>query len=132
MAGADNLSFEYILGKVFIPIAYLMGVPSDDVENVATLVGIKTVVNEFAAYERLGQLKDAGKIGDRAVAIATYALCGFANPGSIGIQLGGLGAIAPERKKDLAQVVGRAFIAGCFTSFLNACVAGALISTTSK
>lgn len=129
LAGVDDLSFEYILGKVFIPIAFLMGVPSEDTETVATLVGIKTVVNEFAAYQRLGALKEAKEISPRAVVIATYALCGFANPGSIGIQLGGLGAIAPDRKKDLAQVVTRAFVAGCFTSFLNACVAGALIST---
>jgi pyrimidine nucleoside transport protein len=129
LAGVDDLSFEYILGKVFIPIAFLMGVPSEDTETVATLVGIKTVVNEFAAYQRLGALQKAKEISPRAAVIATYALCGFANPGSIGIQLGGLGAIAPDRKKDLAQVVTRAFVAGCFTSFLNACVAGALIST---
>ena len=70
-----------------------------------------------------------GEIGERAVIIATFALCGFANPGSIGIQLGGLGAIAPERKTVLAQIVLRAFVAGCVTSCLNACVAGALIST---
>lgn len=128
IAGVDYISFEYLLGKAFIPIAFIMGVPWEDCETVATLVGLKTIVNEFAAYERLGSLKDAGEIGSRAVIIATYALCGFANPGSIGIQLGGLGAMAPERKTDLAQIVFRAFIAGCFTSFLNACVAGALIS----
>ena len=127
LAGVDDLSFEYLLGKVFIPVAYLMGVPSADTEAVARLVGVKTVINEFAAYKQLGDMKD---ISDRARVIATFALCGFANPGSIGIQLGGLGAIAPDRKNDLAQVVGRAFIAGCFTSFLNASVAGALISTT--
>ena len=77
----------------------------------------------------LGEMQDNGEIGDRAVVIATFALCGFANPGSIGIQLGGLGAMAPERKTDLAQVVLRAFVAGCVTSCLNACVAGSLIST---
>ena len=69
------------------------------------------------------------RISQPAIDIATYALCGFANPSSIGIQLGGLGAIAPERKTDLAQIVVRAFVAGCFTSFLNACVAGSLISS---
>lgn len=127
MAGVEApLNFTYLLGKAFIPIAFLMGVPSDDVEEVATLVGIKTVVNEFTAFQRLGT---ESNISARAKTIATYALCGFANPGSIGIQLGGLGAMAPERKQELAQLVTRAFIAGCFTSFLNACVAGALISS---
>ncbi len=106
-----------------------MGVPAEDTEKVATLVGIKTIVTEFAAFDRLGQWVEEGIIGERAAVIATYALCGFANPGSIGIQLGGIGAMAPERKTDLAQLVGRAFVAGCCTSFMNACVAGALIST---
>ena len=125
----EVLNFEFIVGKIFVPLSYLMGVPSEDVNQVAKLVGIKTVVNEFVAFQELGVLKKTGAISKRSVVIATYALCGFANPGSIGIQLGGLGAIAPDRKKDLAQLVGRAFITGCFTSFMNACVAGALIST---
>lgn len=132
LAGAeDKLSFDYFLGKIFIPIAYLMGVPSEDAENVAKLVGIKTAVNEFVAFDMLGkwQKETPPRISARAGVIATYALCGFANPSSIGIQLGGLGAIAPERKTDLAQIVIRAFVAGCFTSFLNACIAGAIIST---
>ena len=87
------------------------------------------MITEFPAYQELGNLRENGGISERGATIATYALCGFANVGSIGIQLGGLGAMAPERKTDLAQVVGRAFIAGCMTSFINACVAGALIST---
>ena len=103
LAGAeDKLSFDYFLGKIFIPIAYLMGVPSEDAENVAKLVGIKTAVNEFVAFDMLGkwQKETPPRISARAGVIATYALCGFANPSSIGIQLGGLGAIAPERKTD--------------------------------
>jgi nucleoside permease NupC len=80
------------------------------------------------AYQELGILVANGEISERAQTIATFALCGFANPGSIGIQLGGLGALAPERKKDLAQVVLRAFISGCVASLLNACVAGCLIA----
>ncbi len=124
----EDLTFEYLLGKIFIPVAYVIGVPSDDCETVATLIGLKTVVNEFAAYEALGSLVKEGAISSRAEAIATFALCGFANPGSIGIQLGGLGAMAPDRKNDLAQIVIRAFVAGSVTSLLNACVAGALIA----
>lgn len=122
----EDLSFEYLLGKVFIPIAFIMGVPVDDCEDVGRLIGLKTIINEFKAYQELALLGD--KISERARVIATFALCGFANPGSIGIQLGGLGAMAPERKKDLAEVIFRAFISGCVTSFLNACVAGCLIS----
>ncbi len=86
-------------------MAYIIGCPSDDVETVARLIGIKTVINEFAAYEELSRVEAAGEISDRAAALATFALCGFANPSSIGIQLGGLGAMAPERKGDMAQVV---------------------------
>ena len=129
LVGAEDLTFQYILGKVFIPVAFLMGVPSEDIDTVARLVGIKVMITEFPAYQELGHLRETGGISERGATIATYALCGFANVGSIGIQLGGLGAMAPERKTDLAQVVGRAFIAGCMTSFINACVAGALIST---
>lgn len=126
MAGVSDLSFEYLLGKVFIPIAFIMGVPTEDCEEVGRLIGLKTIINEFKAYQALAELGD--QISERARVIATFALCGFANPGSIGIQLGGLGAMAPERKKDLAEVIFRAFVAGCVTSFLNACVAGCLIS----
>jgi len=126
-----QMSLNYLLGKMFVPIAYLMGVPAEDTENVATLVGIKTAINEFVAFDLLGKWvkENPPRISPRAEVIATYALCGFANPSSIGIQLGGLGAIAPERKDDLARIVLRAFVAGCFTSFLNACVAGAIISS---
>ena len=81
LAGIDYLSFNYLLGKLFIPIAYIMGVPSGDTEAVAELIGIKTVINEFAAFENLGKRED---ISERGRIIATYALCGFANPSSIG------------------------------------------------
>ena len=81
LAGIDYLSLDYLLGNLFIPIAYIMGVPSDDTEAVAELIGIKTVINEFVAFENLGNRKD---ISERGRTIATYALCGFANPSSIG------------------------------------------------
>jgi pyrimidine nucleoside transport protein len=128
LAGMEGLSFELILGKIFIPVAFIIGVPAADCENVGRLIGLKTIINEFKAYQELGILVANGAISKRAETIATFALCGFANPGSIGIQLGGLGALAPERKKDLAQVVFRAFISGCVASLLNACVAGALVA----
>lgn len=128
LAGVEGLSFEYLLGKAFIPVAFILGVPTEDCENVGRLIGLKTIINEFKAYQVLGELQANNQISERAATIATFALCGFANPGSIGIQLGGLGALAPERKTDFAQVVLRAFIAGCTASLLNACVAGALIA----
>ena len=81
LAGIDYLSINYILGKVFIPVAYIMGVPSEDTEAVAELIGIKTVINEFAAFAELGNRKD---LSPRSVTICTYALCGFANPASMG------------------------------------------------
>ena len=133
LAGATDgsgasLTFQFLLGKVFIPISFLMGTPSEDIETVAKLIGTKVMITEFPAYAELGNMIKEGTITSRGGTIATFALCGFANVGSIGIQLGGLGAMAPERKSDLAQTVFRAFIAGCMTSFINACVAGALIS----
>ena len=90
-----QISLNYFLGKIFVPIAYLMGVPAEDTENVATLVGIKTAINEFVAFDLLGKWvkENPPRISQRAEVIATYALCGFANPSSIGIQLGGLGTI---------------------------------------
>ena len=124
----ETLTFDYFLGKIFTPVAFIMGVPWDDCEAVGKLVGLKTAINEFAAYEQLGEMVENGEISKRSEVIATFALCGFANPSSIGIQLGGLGAMAPERKPDLAQIVFRAFIAGCLTSCLNACVAGSLLT----
>ena len=126
-AGA-SLTFQFLLGKLFIPIAFLMGTPSGDVDTVARLIGEKVMITEFPAYAELGTMIRENTISPRGATIATFALCGFANVGSIGVQLGGLGAMAPERKSDLAQVAFRAFIAGCLTSFINACVAGALIS----
>ena len=96
-----------------------------DLEAVGTLIGLKTFVNEFAAYDRMKQMKDI--LTPRSKAIATYALCGFSNPASIGIQIAGLGTMAPNRRGDLAKVAFRAFCAGSMACFLTACVAGALI-----
>ncbi|KAG1665134.1 Solute carrier family 28 member 3 [Nymphon striatum] len=111
--------------------AYIMGVEWDDCEQVAILVGLKTIVNEFVAYAKLRDMTEAKSISKRSQIIATYALCGFSNLSSIGIQLGGLGAIAPSRTADLAKIGFRAMIAGSIACFLTACIAGALIQDPS-
>ena len=103
-----------------------MGVEWEDCEKVARLLGTKTILNEFIAYKELGVLIKAGQLSNRSIVIATYALCGFANPGSIGVQLATLSSLAPERKADYAKVVMRAFISGTMACFLTACIAGTL------
>ncbi|XP_038047159.1 solute carrier family 28 member 3-like isoform X2 [Patiria miniata] len=129
--GIDGLSFELICSYVFIPVAFLMGVEWDDCRIVAELIGTKTFINEFVAYERLAVYinnrdSERATISLRSQVIATYALCGFANLGSIGIQLGGMTPMAPSRKGDLASVSIRALIAGTVACFMTACIAGIL------
>ncbi|CAG7834095.1 unnamed protein product [Allacma fusca] len=126
MVGLDELSFEWILSKVFIPVAYIIGIEDKDVEDVALLLGLKTVVNEFVAYQRMMTMKT---LSERSKAVATYALCSFANFSSIGIQLGGIGFMAPERRADLTKVIWYAFFAGSACGVLNACIAGTLIAS---
>ncbi|XP_017798492.1 PREDICTED: solute carrier family 28 member 3-like [Habropoda laboriosa] len=128
LVGYNGLSFELILSKVFIPLSWIMGVPWDKCEYVATLIGLKTVVNEFVAYQALGKFKEQGKIYGRTEAIATFAICGFANPSSIGITLSVLSSLAPDKKENVASAVGRAFVAGSAVNFLTASIAGMLIS----
>jgi len=123
MFGAPQLSFELILGYIFSPFALIMGVPWDDAMVVGSLLGKKTVLNEFVAYM---DLKDA-VISDRARVIATYALCGFANFGSIGIQVGGIGSLVPDRRKDFAKLGFKALIGGTLACFMTACIAGLFI-----
>ena len=107
-----------------MPLSWMLGVPWDQCEDVATLIGLKTVVNEFVAYKKLGEFKSARKLTPRTEAIATYAICGFSNPGSIGIMMGGLGSMAPTKRQQIAQCITRAFIAGSAVCFLTACTAG--------
>lgn len=132
MAGNDGLSFQYILGICFIPFAYIIGVPAEDAQEVAQLIGVKTIINEFVAYQQLGELMSNCEISPRAATLATYALCGFANPASVGIELGVLGAMVPDRRDDFSKVILRAYVAGFMTNLLNACVAGCLIPTTNE
>ena len=98
-----------------------------DCKIVGKLIGEKLLITEFPAFLDLANNFKLGLISERSRNITTYALCGFANFPSIGIQLGGFGAMAPDRKSDLAQIVMRAMVGGCFVSFLNACIAGILL-----
>jgi CNT family concentrative nucleoside transporter len=119
------LSLEKILSWFFMPLALAMGVPMKDAWTIGGLLGTRMVLNEFIAYSQLGQIK--ASLDPRSFTIATYALCGFANFGSIGIQIGGIGALAPERRDDLARLGFRALIAGTFANFMTASIAGMLL-----
>jgi len=118
-------SLQTVLGWIFRPIAWVMGVPWHDSGTVGALLGERMVINEFIAYAHLGPLK--ASLDPVSFTIATYALCGFANLSSIGIQIGGIGALAPERKHDLARLGFRAMIAGTLANFLSATLAGILL-----
>jgi concentrative nucleoside transporter, CNT family len=119
------VSLEAILGYAFMPLALVMGVPWKDAFAIGDLLGTRMVLNELIAYSRLGAMK--ATLDPRTFTIATYALCGFANFSSIGIQIGGIGALAPERRGDLARLGLRALLAGTFANFLTACIAGVLL-----
>ncbi|MEM6449172.1 MAG: NupC/NupG family nucleoside CNT transporter [Cyanobacteria bacterium P01_D01_bin.105] len=125
--GYPDFSLEVILSVLLAPVAWLMGVPWADCAAVGTLLGKKTILNEFIAYLDLQALVEEEAISERAVTIATYALCGFANIGSIGIQIGGIGGIAPNRRADLARLSVRAMVAGTLACFMTACIAGMLL-----
>jgi CNT family concentrative nucleoside transporter len=125
--GAPGLSLQQILGFVLAPLAFVMGVPWADAREVGALLGVKTVLNEFIAYQQLAELMANDAIGRRSQVIASYALCGFANFGSLAILLGGIGGMAPERRHEVAQLGLRAILAGSLTTFMTACVAGALL-----
>jgi len=122
--GRPGLQIQTIFGWVLGPLAFLLGAPRTDAPIVGNLIANKTVINEFFAFAMMkdvvGQLTEKGKL------IATFALCGFANFSSIGIQIGGIGALAPTRRSDLARLGLRAMLAGSLTSFLTAAIAGIL------
>jgi CNT family concentrative nucleoside transporter len=121
------LTLEIILGWILAPLAWLMGVPWEDAIAVGSLLGIKTVVNEFVAYLQLSSTLVDGTLSPRSVVIATYSLCGFANFSSIAIQIGGIGGIAPTRRSDLARIGLRAMVAGSLAAFMTATIAGMLV-----
>lgn len=122
---SSNLSLAAIFGKVLSPLAWAMGVPWDDASKFGDLLGTKLMVTEFIAYMKLQTY--AAAMSTKSQIIATYALCGFANLGSIGIQIGGISALAPERRSDLAKLGLRAMVGGALASWITACIAGILI-----
>ena len=121
-AGRPDFSLQMIFGWVLGPLAFILGTPAQDIDKVGNLIANKTVINEFFAFSMMkdivGQLSEKGKL------IATFALCGFANFSSIGIQIGGIGGLAPSRKSDLARLGFRALLAGSLVSFMTAAIAG--------
>ena len=127
MLSFTGTSLEIILGNIFKPLAWTMGVPWNEADAMGILMGKKIVFTELIAYGDLKDLLTSGEISNRTAIIASYALCGFANFGSIGIQLGGIGGMAPDRKKDLAMLVTKAMIGGALASWLTATIAGILI-----
>ncbi len=120
-----HTSLEQILGLVFSPVAWLLGINFHDCRTIGNLLGTRLVLNEFVAFQQLGTLKP--QINPHSFAIATYALCGFANFSSIAIQIGGIGALAPSRKSDLARLGLKALAAGTMANFMSACIAGMLL-----
>ncbi len=125
LLGLVHLSLQQIFGWVFAPVAWSMGVPWRDAPTIGNLLGTRMALNEFVAYSQLGPLKD--HIDPKSFTIATFALCGFANFSSIGIQIGGIGALAPNRRHDLARLGLRAMFAGTLANFMTATIAGFLL-----
>ena len=124
----DGLSFQFLIGYACAPIAWVMGVPSEDMVLVGQLIGEKTILNEFYAYKTLGEMKTASVFSyEKSIIIATYVLCGFANFASIGIQIGGIGALIPSRKGLLSKLGVRALIAGTLACMFTAVIVGMLI-----
>ncbi len=122
--GFEKLSMQLILGYISAPFAFLMGVPWSDCFNIGSILGTRIVLNEFVAYVDLAQMVKDGLLTDRGHALATYALCGFANFGSIAIQVGGISSLAPHRRADFAALGMKSLIAGLGACYMTACVAG--------
>ncbi|KAH8367095.1 hypothetical protein KR084_000549 [Drosophila pseudotakahashii] len=127
LVGLEHVDFEWIFSKLFIPLVWAMGVPNEDCDIIAKVVATKTIINEFVAYERLGQYIESGQITARSAGIATFAICGFANPSSLGILIGSLSAMAPHRRSTITSVAFRAFVVGSIVCFVSASFAGILI-----
>jgi len=117
-------SLQKVFGWIFAPVAFLIGVPWHDAPTIGNLLGTRMVINEFVAFSQLGPLR--GTLDPRSFMIATFALCGFANFSSIGIQIGGIGALAPEQRSQLAKFGVRAMLAGTMANLMSACIVGIL------
>ncbi len=127
LVGFPQLTLDWILGVLFSPLAWVMGVPWSEARDVGALLGLKTGANEFVAYTRMGEMLAEGGLSERSQVISAYALCGFANFSSIAIQIGGIGGIAPERRSDIAKLGMRAMVAGSLACFQTATIAGLLL-----
>jgi CNT family concentrative nucleoside transporter len=127
--GGEPLTLERMFGWVFSPVAWLTGISHEGSPRVGELIGIKTVLNEFVAYSQMSQRLggDANWLGARDALIATYALCGFANFASVGIQIGGISTMAPGRRQDLSRLALLAMVGGAIASHMTACVVGVLV-----
>jgi CNT family concentrative nucleoside transporter len=121
-----HITLQQIFGYVFSPVAWLLGVKYNDCQSIGNLLGTRLVLNEFIAFQQLGPMRP--QLDPRSFTIATYALCGFANFSSIAIQIGGIGALAPTRKSDLARLGLKAVAAGTMANFMSACIAGMLLA----
>lgn len=121
-----GLSLDFIFGKLFYPLAWAMGVPDADVQQVATIMGQKLTINEFVAFDTLTH-KLTTPLSEKGLIICSFAICGFANFSSVGMQIGGIGSLVPGRRADLAKLGIRALISGTLASYLSATIAGMLI-----
>ncbi len=126
LVGLPQLSFDYILGLIFAGFAWVMGVPSNEIVQAGSLMGTKLAANEFVAYLKFSPMIKAGLLTPKTIVIVSFALCGFANFGSLGIQIGGISALEPSRRKDLTQLAFRALICGTLASYMSATLAGIL------
>jgi CNT family concentrative nucleoside transporter len=126
LAGFEGLTLQWVLGKLLAPVAFLIGVPWSEAVQAGTLIGEKFVINEFYAYAKFVQIKDA--LTPQTQVIVTFALCGFSNLASIAILMGGLGSIVPTRRRDIARLGLKAVIGGTLVNLMNAALAGIFFS----
>lgn len=145
LVGYEGLTLVWFFGKLFVPLAYIIGIPFEDCGKVGEVIALKNIANEFVAYEKLGKLKlenaisvrskknraDKTKVIDwffflklRSSAITTFAICGFANLGSLGMMIGNLGSMCPEKRSVITSIAVRALISGSIICFINASIAG--------
>jgi len=127
LVGADFLSLSWIFGKLFSPVAYIMGIPAKDIAVAGNLLGQKVVLNEFVAYANLSPLIASGQLTEKTIVILTYALCGFANFSSIAIQIASIGGVAPGKRRDVAKLGLKAVLGGSLAAFMTAAIAGILL-----
>ncbi|MCH2409298.1 NupC/NupG family nucleoside CNT transporter [Myxococcota bacterium] len=125
--GISDLSLERIFGWAFAPVAWLLGIPWSEAQTVGALLGVKTVLNEFLAFEQLSGLISSGGLSERSQIISAYALCGFANFGSLAILIGGIGGMAPQRRAEVANLGLRCVLSGTLSTLMTGCIAAILI-----